>query len=79
MAAGIHALQATHQVVEGFDTAIAGSKLREPLAEGLIERSVTLAGDEAGAVNEFIFGTQGNVSHTRIVYTKTVCTKTRNS
>ena len=79
MAARIHAPQAIHEVVEGFDVAIAGRKLREPFAEGLIERGVLLAGDEAGAVNEFIFGTQGNVSHTRIVYTKTVCTKTRNS
>jgi hypothetical protein len=33
---------------------------------------VALARDEAGAVNEFVFGTEGHVAHTRIVYTRTV-------
>jgi hypothetical protein len=44
----------------------------EPLAECLVERGVALAGDETGAVNEFVFGTEGHVAHTMIVYTKIV-------
>ncbi len=72
MAARIHAPQAIHEVVEGFDVAIAGRKLREPFAEGFIERGVLLAGDEAGAVDQFFFGAEGDVTHTEIVYTKTV-------
>jgi hypothetical protein len=72
MAAGIHALQAIHQVVEGFDIALAGRELRQPLPERLIERGMALAGHEAGAIDQFFFGTQGHIAHTRTVYTRTV-------
>jgi hypothetical protein len=33
---------------------------------------VALACDEAGAVNELFFSTEGHVAHTESVYTKTV-------
>src|SRR5580698_3007797 len=72
MPPGVHALQALHQVIEGFNVAVTGCKLPEPLAKCLVERGMALASHETGAVNEFVFGAEGNVAHTEVVYTKIV-------
>jgi hypothetical protein len=54
--------------------AVRGVVLMEPLTEVLVERSSTGAGKGAGVFNFVLVGAEGDVSHTRIVYTKAVYT-----
>ena len=62
-------LQSLHQSVELLRAAALCRKLFQPLAKHGIERFVLRFGQQARLLNQLLIGTQGNVSHTKIVYT----------
>jgi hypothetical protein len=68
------AAESLHQAVVFFGLARLLSELQEPFAERLIEGPLLCPGDLSGLFDEFVVGTQGNVFHTRLVYTIPVYT-----
>jgi hypothetical protein len=62
-------LQAPHQRIETLGVSCALSKLRKPLAECLVQRSALASGDQARPLDQVLVGAQGDILHTKTVYT----------
>ena len=65
----LYMFQSLHQSVELLRTPAACCKLFQPFAEHSIERLMLRFGQEPRLLNQLLIGTEGNVFHTKIVYT----------
>jgi len=63
---------ALHQSIEALLVARAGGELNKPLPEGRIERTPLRAGNGSRLLQKIFVGTQRDIFHTKIVYTKFV-------
>ena len=70
----IDVVHALHHRVEALGVSCGLGELGKPIAESIVERSALGAGDEAGPLDQVFVGAQGDVFHTRIVYTDFVYT-----
>ncbi len=69
---GLYMLQSLHQSVELLRAAASCCKLFQPFAEHSIERLMLRFGQQARLLNQLLICTEGNVLHTKVVYTITV-------
>jgi len=65
----LHMFKAFHESVEILGAAAAGCELFEPLAEHGVEGFMLGFGQQARLLNQLLIRTQGNVFHTKSVYT----------
>ncbi len=65
----LYMLQALHQGVELLRAAVSCCKLFQPFAEHSIERLMLRFGQQARSLNQLLIRTEGNVFHTKVVYT----------
>src|SRR5271169_183428 len=65
----LYMLQALHQSVELLYAAASCCKLFQPFAEHRVERFMLGFGQQARLLNQLLIRTQGNVFHTKSVYT----------
>jgi hypothetical protein len=65
----LHMLQSLHQSVELLRAATSCCKLFQPFAEHGIERLVLRFGQQARLLDQLLIRTEGNVFHTKTVYT----------
>ncbi len=62
-------LEILHQRIECLCVGFAGCELSKPFAEGLIEGPSLCASNSPRLLDKIFFGAQGDVFHTRTVYT----------
>src|ERR1700751_2878428 len=67
--ARLYMLQSLHQGVELLRAAASCCKLFQPFAEHSVERLVLRFGQKARLLNQSLICTEGNVFHTKAVYT----------
>src|ERR1700719_4373019 len=65
----LYMLQSLHQSVELLRAAASCCKLFQPFAEHSIERLMLRFGQKARLLNQSLICTEGNVFHTKVVYT----------
>ena len=65
----LYMLQSLHQSVELLRAAASCCKLFQPFAEHSIERLMLRFGQKARLLNQLLIRTEGNVFHTKAVYT----------
>src|ERR1700719_2620644 len=65
----LHMLQSLHQGVELLRAATSCCKLFQPFAEHSIERLMLRFGQQARLLDQLFIGTEGDVFHTKAVYT----------
>src|SRR6267378_2278887 len=68
----LYMLQSLHQSIELLRAAASRCKLFQPFAEHSIERLMLRFGQQARLLNQLLIGTEGNVFHTKAVYTSFV-------
>ena len=66
---GLYMFQSLHQSVELLRAAASCCELLQPFAEQSIERLVLRFGQQARLLNQLLICTEGNVFHTKTVYT----------
>ena len=65
----LYMLQSLHQSVELLRAATSCCKLFQPFAEHSIERLMLRFGQQARLLDQLLIRTEGNVFHTKVVYT----------
>src|SRR5260370_41984691 len=68
----LYMLQSLHQSVELLRAAASCCELFQPFAEHSIERLMLRFGQKTRLLNQLLICTEGNVLHTKVVYTITV-------
>ena len=66
---GLYMLQSFHQSIELLRAAASGRKLFQPFAEHSIKRLMLRFGQQARLLNQLLIRTEGNILHTKKVYT----------
>lgn len=72
VSAGIDAAKIFHKRVEALGVSFAGGKLRQPLAESGVEGGSLRLCDGARLLDEVLVRAEGEVFHTKLVYTSFV-------